>query len=152
MSQYRSVLVGTDGSDSSLVAVERAAELARASAAPLHVACAYRPLTGRALTEAVDRLGPEAHKVAGASPADDTLREAEGHARRAGADAVHTHAVEGDPGDVLAQLALEQEADLVVVGNRGLNSLAGRLLGSVPADVAHRAGCDVLIVHTTSGR
>ena len=37
-------------------------------------------------------------------------------------------------------------------GNRGLNSLAGRLLGSVPANISHRAACDVLIVHTTSGR
>ena len=39
-------------------------------------------------------------------------------------------------------------ADLLVVGNRGLNTLAGRLLGSVPADVSRRAPCDVLIVHT----
>jgi nucleotide-binding universal stress UspA family protein len=40
-------------------------------------------------------------------------------------------------------------ADLLVVGNRGLNTLSGRLLGSVPSDVARRAGVDVLIVHTT---
>jgi nucleotide-binding universal stress UspA family protein len=42
----------------------------------------------------------------------------------------------------------EHQADLMVVGNRGLNTLAGRLLGSVPAAVTHRARCDVLIVHT----
>ena len=41
------------------------------------------------------------------------------------------------------------KADLLVVGNRGLNSIAGRLLGSVPADVARKSACDVLIVHTT---
>ncbi|MGG7614308.1 universal stress protein, partial [Streptomyces sp. ZG43] len=35
------------------------------------------------------------------------------------------------------------------VGNRGLRSLAGRLLGSVPADIARKAPVDVLIVHTT---
>jgi len=40
-------------------------------------------------------------------------------------------------------------ANLIVVGNRGLNSLAGRLLGSVPANISHRAACDVLIVSTT---
>ena len=40
------------------------------------------------------------------------------------------------------------QAGLLVVGNRGLNTLAGRLLGSVPADVSRRAPCDVLIVHT----
>jgi len=42
----------------------------------------------------------------------------------------------------------EHQADLLVVGNRGLNTIAGRLLGSVPADVSRRAACDVLIVHT----
>jgi nucleotide-binding universal stress UspA family protein len=36
-----------------------------------------------------------------------------------------------------------------VVGNRGLNTLAGRILGSVPSEVARKSGVDVLIVHTT---
>ena len=58
-------------------------------------------------------------------------------------------AVQGDPVDELARIAADREVDLVVVGNRGLNSLAGRLLGSVPANISHRATCDVLIVHTT---
>jgi nucleotide-binding universal stress UspA family protein len=35
-----------------------------------------------------------------------------------------------------------------VVGNRGLNTLAGRILGSVPSEAARKAGVDVLIVHT----
>ena len=61
-------------------------------------------------------------------------------------------AVVGDAVDVLVEVATERDADLVVVGNRGLNSLAGRLLGSVPSTLTHRAGCDVLVVHTTSGR
>jgi nucleotide-binding universal stress UspA family protein len=58
----------------------------------------------------------------------------------------------GDAVDTLLKLAGDQEVDLVVVGNRGLNSLAGRLLGSVPANLSHRARCDVLIVHTTDGK
>ena len=37
----------------------------------------------------------------------------------------------------------------VVVGNRGLAGLRGRLLGSVPADATRRCECDVLVVHTT---
>ena len=45
--------------------------------------------------------------------------------------------------------AVDRKIDLLVVGNRGLNSLAGRLLGSVPANITHKAACDVLIVHTT---
>jgi nucleotide-binding universal stress UspA family protein len=36
-----------------------------------------------------------------------------------------------------------------VVGNVGLNTLAGRILGSVPLDVVRHAGVDVLVVHTS---
>lgn len=60
--------------------------------------------------------------------------------------------VEGDAVDVIATLVHEREADLLVAGNRGLGSLAGRILGSVPASLSHRAACDVLIVYTTHGR
>lgn len=60
--------------------------------------------------------------------------------------------MEGDAVDVISRLAKERRADLVVVGNRGLNSLAGRILGSVPANLSHRSPCDVLIVHTTDGK
>jgi nucleotide-binding universal stress UspA family protein len=53
--------------------------------------------------------------------------------------------------DVLVALVEGHKVDLCIIGNRGLNSLAGRLLGSVPANISHRAACDVLIVHTTGG-
>ncbi|SHW73517.1 Universal stress protein [Mycobacteroides abscessus subsp. abscessus] len=51
--------------------------------------------------------------------------------------------------DALLDLVVSSKADLLVVGNVGLNTIAGRLLGSVPSDVARRSKCDVLIVHTT---
>ena len=51
--------------------------------------------------------------------------------------------------DALVELAEEVGADLLVIGNVGLNTIAGRLLGSVPANVARRSKVDVLIVHTT---
>jgi nucleotide-binding universal stress UspA family protein len=47
------------------------------------------------------------------------------------------------------RLAEEVHADLLVVGNVGLSSVAGRLLGSVPSEVSRRAKTDLLIVHTT---
>ncbi|MGA8332957.1 MAG: universal stress protein, partial [Mycobacterium sp.] len=50
----------------------------------------------------------------------------------------------------LVNLSKEVNADLLVVGNAGLNSsVVGRLLGSIPANVSHRAKTDLLIVHTT---
>lgn len=149
MSGYTTVLVGTDGSESSFRAVDRAAEVARDSGATLLLACAYRPMSAREVQDAQDVLGGEAYKVSGSTPAEDVLRDAADRARAAGLTDVETFAIEGDPVDELIGVVKRRGVDLVVIGNRGLNSLAGRLLGSVPANISHRATCDVLIVYTT---
>ena len=147
MSSYARVLVGTDGSETSYKAVDRAAAIARESGAQLLVVTAYRPLSQREQQEAAQQLGSEAYKVTGSAPAEDVLREA--CARVGEGVNVDTIAVQGEPVDVLVKTAIERDVDLLVVGNRGLNSLTGRLLGSVPSVVTHRAQCDVLIVATT---
>lgn len=147
--KYGSVMVGTDGSASSFRAVDRAAAVARDANATLVLLTAYRPMASRVVQAASDALGDEAYKVAGSSPAEVVLAEAADRAREQGATKVETVAVEGDPVDALVDEALRRGVDLLVVGNRGLNSLAGRLLGSVPANITHKANCDVLIVHTT---
>ncbi|MBO2465644.1 universal stress protein [Actinomadura violacea] len=152
MSAYRMILVGTDGSDSSFGAVDRAAQLAAATGATLLLASAYSPMPERERERAADRLGDLAYKVQGSTPADDALRAARERAVAAGAQDIRQQAVEGDAVDVISQLAKEHGAELVVIGNRGLNSLAGRILGSVPANLSHRSPCDVLIVHTTDGK
>lgn len=149
---YKTIVVGTDGSESSFLAVKSAGQLAGATGATLVLTCAYRPMPEREQAAAAEQLGDLAYKVAGATPAEEALRAAREHAVGGGAAAVEEVAVVGDAVDVLVQVATERDADLVVVGNRGLNSLAGRLLGSVPSTLTHRAHCDVLIVHTTSGR
>lgn len=149
MSAYTTVLVGTDGSESSYRAVDRAAQVAKGAGATLLVVCAYHPMSAREVQDAAEALGGESYKVSGGAPAEQVLRDAADRARGAGAENIRTLAVEGDPVDELARVVKDEQADLIVVGNRGLNSLAGRLLGSVPANISHRAGCDVLIVHTT---
>ena len=152
MSSYKTILVGTDGSESSFRAVERAAKVAADTKGNLLIASAYTSMSDRDQRRAADALGEESYKVVGSHPADDILREASDLARKAGASEVDTICQEGDPVDVLVDIIDKRSADLCVVGNRGLNSLAGRFLGSVPANISHRASCDVLIVHTTSGR
>jgi nucleotide-binding universal stress UspA family protein len=149
---YGTILCGTDGSETSFRAVDRAAAVARDAGATLVLACAYRPMSAREVQDAADKLGGEAYKVSGSTPAEDVLRDAADRARKVGAGKIETVAVEGDAVDELISLANEHSADLVVVGNRGLNSLAGRILGSVPANISHRATCDVLIVSTTRRR
>lgn len=149
VASYRKVLVGTDGSASSFRAVDRAAQVAADADADLLIASAYRPISGRERDRAVDQLGDDSYKVMGANPAETILSDAQAIATKAGAKKVTTVAREGDAVDILVGLIESEQVDLCIVGNRGLNSLAGRLLGSVPANVSQRAACDVLIVHTT---
>lgn len=147
MSAYETVVVGTDGSESSMKAVERAGALA-GERAQLVIACAYFP-NDRGSGEAADILKDEAYQVTGSAPTEEILRTARERAAGAGAANIVPRPVKGAPVDALLQLVTDVKADLLVVGNRGLNSIAGRLLGSVPADVARKSACDVLIVHTT---
>jgi nucleotide-binding universal stress UspA family protein len=149
MSAYQTVVVGTDGSETSLRAVDRAAALARDENAMLVIACAYFPADERDTARDRDILGAEAYQVVGSAPADDTVRTARDRATKAGATKIETEVVQGKPAEVLQQITERRTADLLVVGNRGLNTLAGRILGSVPLDVARHTRTDVLIVHTT---
>jgi nucleotide-binding universal stress UspA family protein len=149
VSAYRTVVVGTDGSESSFRAVDRAAAVAADSGARLVLASAYYPADKHDVEAAQDALKDEAYQVVGSAPAEDNLRMAADRAREAGAADVEQVAEVGAPVETLLKIAEKYHADLLVVGNRGLNSLAGRILGSVPSDAARRASCDVLIVHTT---
>lgn len=150
MGAYRTVVVGTDGSDTSLRAVARAGALAGAAGATLVVVCAYLPTEDdRDMDRARDTLGGEAFQVTGSTPAESTASQAADEARKAGAGEVRTVAVAGSPVEVLLDVVRRESADLLVVGNRGLNSVKGRLLGSVPADATRRSEVDVLVVHTT---
>jgi nucleotide-binding universal stress UspA family protein len=152
VSSYSTILVGTDGSPSSFRAVERAAAVAADTGAKLLIVSAYQPLSERDIDRAVNQLGDDAYKVRGSNPAEDALRDAKALAAQAGAPTIETLAKPGDAVDILVGLIDEHNVDLCIVGNRGLNSVAGRLLGSVPSNISHRADCDVLIVHTTGHR
>jgi nucleotide-binding universal stress UspA family protein len=150
MAAYQTVVVGTDGSDSSYLAVDRAARIAADSDATLVIACAYHPARAEDVSRAQDELGSDvAYQVVGSTPAEETVRTAAERAKRAGAAKIDTVVVDGEPVPTLAKVVSERSADLLVVGHRGLNTLAGRILGSVPAEAARKSTVDVLIVHTT---
>ena len=147
MGGYKTVVVGTDGSDSSLRAVDRAGQVASGADAKVIVATAYFPASED--SRAADLLKDEGYKMAGNAPIYAILREARDRAKAAGATNVEERPIVGAPVDALIDLAEEVHADLLVVGNVGLSTIAGRLLGSVPANVSRRSKTDVLIVHTT---
>ncbi|WP_424187452.1 universal stress protein [Actinokineospora sp. G85] len=150
MTAYRTIVVGTDGSETSFRAVDRAAAIAADCEAKLVVVCAYSAPEQRKVDSAQDRLGSDvAYQVVGANPAEDTVRDAHDRAAKQGARDVETVVRDGNPVSVLSKVVQQREADLLVVGNRGLNTLAGRILGSVPAEAARKSSVDVLIVHTS---
>jgi nucleotide-binding universal stress UspA family protein len=148
VSAYRTIVVGTDGSESSYLAVEKAGWLSWDEHATLYIACAYHPDERSGSARQRDILRDEAYQVTGSTPTFEVLRTARERAIAAGASQVVERAVVGAPADALLALVKEVGADLLVIGNRGLNTLTGRILGSVPADIARKSGCDVLIVHT----
>jgi nucleotide-binding universal stress UspA family protein len=162
MSGYRTVLVGTDGSDSSMRAVERAGAFAAQEQAKLVIASAHlhheekggwsRPASPDPASDrrAEDALGRDGYRVRGDAAVYDILHDARDRAKAAGAADVEERAIVGAPVEALTKLAKEINADLIVVGDVGLDSVAGRLLGSVPAEVARKAKIDILIVHTAS--
>jgi nucleotide-binding universal stress UspA family protein len=150
MSAYQTVVVGTDGSESSLRAVDRAAEIAADHGAKLIIATAHLPVPvekGRYAIPPGSTHG-EDYRLVGEAPYYAILRDAAIRARKAGAKNVEEKSIEGAPISALVHLAEEVSAGLLVIGNVGLSSVAGRLLGSVPSEVSRKAKTDVLIVHT----
>ena len=150
-SAYRTVVVGTDGSESSLRAVARAGALAGACGATLVIACAYLPSEDddRELAAAQDALRDDAYQVVGRTRPRTPCAPRTERAGEGGRQDVRTVAVMGSPVETLLDVVRKENADLLVVGNRGLAGIKGRLLGSVPADATRRSECDVLVVHTT---
>jgi nucleotide-binding universal stress UspA family protein len=147
MSNYKVVVVGTDGSESSFRAVDKAGAIAAENGAKLIVATAYLPEEQQHSGEP-DQPKGEDYMTQGNAPMYAMLREASDRARSAGATDVEERAVAGAAIDVLLDLADEVSADLLVVGNVGVNSITGRLLGSVPTAVRRRANTEVLVAET----
>lgn len=146
---FRSVVVGTDGSDTATQAVHQAVDLAKALGATLELVSAYEPVPAQRLREE-RREAPEDLQWA-INPREDvdsTLEQAAAIARDAGIQ-VTTYARTGDPADAILDVAEERDADLIVVGNKGMTGAKRFLLGSVPNKVSHHAPCSVLIIRTT---
>ena len=137
------VAVGTDGSATAAKAVEAAAEIAKRFDAKLVL------LSASSNSRQPVSLGGRSEELQWASNPDARMREM---LHRTEQDLIDrkidctTMIDEGDPADVLTRLAEECHADLLVIGNRGMQR---RVLGSVPNSVTHKAPCSVYVVKTT---
>jgi nucleotide-binding universal stress UspA family protein len=146
---FASIVVGTDGSDTAREAVRQAAELARRVGASIDLVSAYEPVPASRLRDERRDVPRDLEWTVNArEDVDATLGEAAESIREAGVT-VRTYAREGDPADAILDVAEEEAADLIVVGNRGLTGAKRFLLGSVPNKVSHHAPCSVMIIRTT---
>ena len=146
---FRSIVVGTDGSETATEAVKQAVELAQATKAKVELVSAYEPVSNTRLRQEGTQVPEDLQwSVNPREDVDATLREAAEMAEGAGVS-VQTYARQGDPADAILDVAEETKADLVIVGNKGMTGARRFLLGSVPNKVSHHAPCSVLIIRTT---
>jgi len=110
----------------------------------------------RYATQLAEKFGSELHLViafdaSGSGARDESREHAEGKLESIALEHLgktFTYAFPEAPAAAILRVAGDVDADLIVVGNKGMRG-ARRILGSVPNDVAHKAPCSVLIVATT---
>ena len=141
---YSTIVVGTDGSDGARVAVGRAGELAALTGASLHLLHGYGnptamvdPMAGATFVMSLDDV----------KALEDRLRPQADEIRAKGVEVV-VHVAPESGADAILGYAESVDADLIVVGNRGMTGKRRFILGSVPNSVSHHAPCSVLIVRT----
>jgi nucleotide-binding universal stress UspA family protein len=147
---YEAIVVGTDGSDTAKEAVRQAAELAKAVGSGVLLVSAYEPVPEARLRHERNDVPDDVSWMV--NPREDVQAVLDEEAERIkglGVTEVDTFAREGDPADAILDVAEEQGADLIVVGNKGMTGARRFLLGSVPNKVSHHAPCTVMIVRTT---
>jgi nucleotide-binding universal stress UspA family protein len=142
----QTVAVGTDGSGTADKAVEFAIDLAARYEAKIVFISAYNPVSESRLRREAS-AAPEDMQwmINPAEDVDATLRDCEERAEQRGLRWA-SEARRGDPAKILVELAESSDADVLVIGNKGMER---RVLGSVPNTVSHHAPCSVLIVKTT---
>ena len=146
---FNRIVVGTDGSETAAEAVRTAVELAKLSDAKLEIVSAYQPVPQSRLRDEAEGIsGDVSHAVNPREDVELVLGNAAAVAKKENVEVV-THPREGDPADAILDVAEENDADLVMVGNKGMTGARRFLLGSVPNKISHHAPCDVWIVKTT---
>ena len=141
---YETIVVGTDGSERAGIAVRQAIALAKASGAKLHAIHVVHPAVHIGFSDTaggqfdIDRMRWEADR---AKDQLISLAEAEGVS-------AEMHNPTGDPADAIIDFAKSVNADLIVLGNRGMTGVARFVLGSIPNKVSHQCPCSIQIVKT----
>jgi nucleotide-binding universal stress UspA family protein len=134
------IVVGTDGSPGAEAAVQKVIELASGSGATVSVVCAY---PGRSTLERIGMSSRQESVDMRGVAADVVARDAR-RLEEAGF-AVDKQVREGDPANVILDVAEERKAELIVVGAQGNSSGRRFTLGGVPSKLSHHAPASLLI-------
>jgi nucleotide-binding universal stress UspA family protein len=143
---YQHILVGTDGSVTAARAVQHAIGLAKCHQAHLHVVSVNKDITVLATAAGVPS-GAELVSSGLNEDANELLSGVVEEAKQAGVEAT-AHVLKGQPSEEICKLAGNLDVDLIVIGNRGMQSLIRFLWDPIPDTISHHAPCSVLIVDT----
>ena len=139
MGETKQIVVGVDGSPSSIKALRWAIRQAKLTGADIEAVTAWSFPAGYGMAPVGDEgidFGSDAGKIQA-----EALAEVSGIAPGV---AITSSVLEGNTADVLVREA--KGADLLVVGSRGHGGFAGMLLGSVSQHCVQHAGCPVLVL------
>lgn len=148
MLNYKVIAVGTDGSHTSFRAVRAAASMARAYSAHLIIVAAFYNHSGSMLGAPRDEDARV--PVVSEDMAREFLGQAADIAEEEGANDVEFIGKSGDPVQALLEVERDHAVDLFVVGNKGINSVRGRVFGSVATELTRKSKIDVVVVNTTA--
>lgn len=141
--EYNTILIATDGSENSKNAVQSGIELAKSTGAKVYAVYIIQPVSA-----AMSRKGPDWAKDAMEMMRKDG-EKATGYIETLGQEAnldVESVIHEGDPAEEIIKLADKNDADLIVMGTRGLSGIKRFMVGSVADKVVRHSDKKVLVV------
>lgn len=139
---FSKILVPVDGSENSKRAFNYAAYLSKnlkGKITILHIADAPPTVyvqSQKVLDELLEKYSKAREKVF------DEYREL---AQKEGVE-IKTNVIFGDPGQAIVKFSIEEEFDVIIIGNRGMGHLKEMVMGSVSSTVVHDAKCPVLLI------
>ena len=145
---YTTIVAGVGDLTDNAHVIDRACEMARLNDAALLLVAGFDPVAPRdraRLTDAPPSIRPAEARLT-EDEAYGVVEKARDIAVERGVDLAQGVVVEGEAVSALTLVAIETQADLVVVGSRGVDSLLGRLFGAVSIQVLRKSRCDVLVV------
>lgn len=144
---YTTIVAGVGDVEANTHVIDRACEMARLCDAALLLVAGYDPVSARDKAR-INEFAPVADVRVGLTEdqAYAVVEKARDIAVERGVALAQGVVVEGTAVDAVTLVTLETEADLVIVGSKGVDSLFGRIFGAVSVQVLRKSKCDVLVV------